>query len=113
MSSGIKNITGAIQPQETVTPPEIPKVGSVTKVPPEVDELMTLLTELFQETSELVLTAMEIDDEMVRNNPTLKELKSSCVRVARIVRRIIQVGRKMPKTPLAPVSEQSPAASVR
>jgi len=87
--------TNTIQSQPEAQPLIMPP--STEKVPREMEELINLLTELFQETSELVLASMEIDDEVIETYPQLRELKESCARVARIVRKIIKLGRKLPR----------------
>jgi adenosyl cobinamide kinase/adenosyl cobinamide phosphate guanylyltransferase len=69
------------------------------KVPKEMEELVNLLSDLFQETSDLVLASMEIDERIIEEYPQLRELKESCARVARIVRKIIKLGRRLPRQP--------------
>ncbi len=76
-------------------PPVVPPVGAPTEPPPEMRELAELLTELFQKTSELALACVEISEEDIKSNPALKDLRDSCLDVARIVRKVMRLSRKV------------------
>jgi len=65
------------------------------QMPPEMEELIKLLTDLFAKASELGLSCIEIGEEDIKKNPDLKDLKESCLDVTRTVRRIVKVSRKI------------------
>jgi hypothetical protein len=72
-------------------PPQVPKP------PPEMEELVQLLTELFVKASELALACIEIGEEEISKNPALKDLRDSCLETTRIVRKIVRISRKLPR----------------
>ena len=74
-----------------------PPVGVPIEPPPEMRELAEALTELFQKTSELALSCIEIGEEDIKANPALKDLRDSCLEVARIVRKVMKLSRKVPR----------------
>jgi hypothetical protein len=67
------------------------------KPPPEMEELIQLLTELFVKASELALACIEIGEEEISKNPALKDLRDSCLETTRIVRKIVRISRKLPR----------------
>jgi len=82
--SSSQNTTQPIQP-------------TAPKPPPEMEELIQLLTELFVKASELALACVEIGDEDITKNPALKDLRDSCLETTRIVRKIVRISRKLPR----------------
>jgi hypothetical protein len=85
------NIQIPIQPPTPVGTQAQPQ----PQMPPEMEELIKLLTDLFAKASELGLSCIEIGEEDIKKNPDLKDLKESCLDVTRTVRRIVKVSRKI------------------
>jgi hypothetical protein len=83
--------------QKISQPTTQPIQPTVPKPPPEMEELIQLLTELFVKASELALACVEIGDEDIVKNPALKDLRDSCLETTRIVRKIVRISRKLPR----------------
>ena len=84
------------QPSTPTSTPSIqqPVITPPVELPPEAKELAEAVTDLVQKTSELVLACEEINDEMIRVFPTLKEVKEICLDTARSMRRFLRLSRR-------------------
>ena len=76
---------------------EVRPTSRQPQVPPEMEELIKLLTELFAKASELGLACIEIGEEHTKTFPDLKDLKEACLEVTRIVRRIVKISKRLPR----------------
>ena len=75
---------------QTVVPPVTPQ----PQVPQEAKEIAEVVTDLVQKTSELVMACEEINEDMIRIFPPLKEVKELCLDTARTMRTFMKLTRR-------------------
>ncbi len=83
--------------QTPTQPTQQPAAMPLVELPPEAKELAEAVTDLVQKTSELVLACEEINDEMIRIFPSLKEVKDICLDTARSMRKFLRLSRRRPR----------------